>query len=314
MIGRRIGGKAALAGAICGTLPDLDSFIPYADAVAAVTYHRSFSHSLLVLSLLSPVVALGLGRLMRIPAEHWRRWLMAVFLMLVTHPLLDGFTVYGTQLLWPLWLYPVSWSTVFIIDPAYTLPLGLGVLVAMFMSRRGRLRPWANRAGLVLSSTYLAWTVLAKAQVDSHVEEELSRQGITYDQFLSTPAPFNSILWRFVIMAEGGYYEAFLSVLDSSVPVEFSWYTDDKAEIHSLASEWAVQRLQWFTHGYYAVRVIDGELLVSDLRMGLEPNYAFTYSIAQRVGGAWVPHASRQVPGGWNVSQVAEILERGATP
>ncbi len=40
VLGRKVGNRAALVGAICGTLPDLDSFIPYHDAVATVTFHR----------------------------------------------------------------------------------------------------------------------------------------------------------------------------------------------------------------------------------------------------------------------------------
>ncbi|MCB1809635.1 MAG: metal-dependent hydrolase, partial [Candidatus Competibacteraceae bacterium] len=54
VLGRRIGYRAALWGGICGTLPDLDVFVPFGDPVADFTYHRSFSHSLLVLTALTP--------------------------------------------------------------------------------------------------------------------------------------------------------------------------------------------------------------------------------------------------------------------
>ena len=55
-----------------------------------------------------------------------------VWLCLVTHPLLDAFTVYGTQILLPFSDYPVGWSTLFIIDPLYTLPLVVGVVAAWY--------------------------------------------------------------------------------------------------------------------------------------------------------------------------------------
>ena len=42
--------KALLVGAALGTLPDLDVLIDYGDAVRNFTYHRGFSHSLLVLA------------------------------------------------------------------------------------------------------------------------------------------------------------------------------------------------------------------------------------------------------------------------
>ena len=99
---------ALVAGAVLGTLPDLDS-LPISlltqDPVALMTWHRSVTHSLLVL----PFVAWAIwaffrkrgGRVAQAP----RPWFWAILLALVTHPLLDAFTVYGTQLWWPL---PVS--------------------------------------------------------------------------------------------------------------------------------------------------------------------------------------------------------------
>ncbi len=41
--------KALLVGAMLGTLPDLDVFIDFGDAVRNFTYHRGFSHSLFIL-------------------------------------------------------------------------------------------------------------------------------------------------------------------------------------------------------------------------------------------------------------------------
>ena len=57
VIGRRVGRKAALWGAVLGTAPDLDVFVPMADAVRDFTYHRSFSHSLIILAVITPLLA-----------------------------------------------------------------------------------------------------------------------------------------------------------------------------------------------------------------------------------------------------------------
>src|SRR5690606_5490985 len=105
-------------------------------------------------------------------------------------------------------------STMFIIDPAYTLPLTLGVLIALFLQRDRRARYYSNVAGLSLSCIYLGWTVFAKFHIEQRVRAALVQQNIEWTSLLSTPAPFNSILWRFVVMAEGGYYEAYYSMLD----------------------------------------------------------------------------------------------------
>jgi len=61
-LGQRLGRKAMLIGGMLGTLPDLDVLVRYSDAVASYTYHRSWSHSLLLLSLVSPLIAWLLHR------------------------------------------------------------------------------------------------------------------------------------------------------------------------------------------------------------------------------------------------------------
>ncbi|MCB1566316.1 MAG: metal-dependent hydrolase, partial [Xanthomonadales bacterium] len=110
---------ALLAGAALNTLPDLDVFplMLLDDPVLRMTWHRGSTHSLLVL----PFIALGLwwwfrrrgGRV----ADAPRRWWWAILVTLLAHPLLDAFTVYGTQLWWPLMQPPAMWSSLFIIDP-----------------------------------------------------------------------------------------------------------------------------------------------------------------------------------------------------
>ena len=58
LLGRWQGRRALLYGAMLGTLPDLDVIIDYGDAVADMTYHRGFSHSLFVLSALALALTL----------------------------------------------------------------------------------------------------------------------------------------------------------------------------------------------------------------------------------------------------------------
>lgn len=313
VLGRKVGNKAALVGAICGTLPDLDSFIPYQDAVATVTYHRSFSHSLLVLALVSPLVATAVNRIYRNHAR-FSEWWWLVFWVLITHPLLDSFTVYGTQLLWPLVEHPFSGSTVFIIDPAYTLPLALGVLVALFLQRDSRARHYSNMAGLSLSCAYLAWTVFAKFHIEDRVRTALADQNIEWSSLLSTPAPFNTILWRLVVMADGGYYEAYYSVLDRPHLVDFRFYLDEKELLEPLAGHWPVQRLQWFTHGFYSVRRIGDTVVMSDLRMGVEPTYTFNYRVADMQDDSVIPVTSTTVELVWQIDQLGKLFERVLEP
>ncbi len=172
---------ALLAGAALGTLPDLDALLLLAfndDPVVQMTTHRSFSHSLLVLPLVGGLLwwlflRFGQGRV----AEAPRRWFWAMQLALVTHPLLDAFTVYGTQLWWPLTPPPTMWSSIFIIDPAYTLWLLLACVIAL-VRPRARSGPACTGRGSYLSSAYMGWSLLAKHLVERDAQRSLHGDGL----------------------------------------------------------------------------------------------------------------------------------------
>ena len=228
VLGRKIGNRAPIIGGIIATLPDLDSFIPWDDAVASMTYHRSASHSLIVLTALSPLITWMIIKMWPILRSFQKELFLLVFLALFTHPLLDAFTVYGTQLFWPLTEFPVSLSTIFIVDPAYTSWLLIGFISAMMISRNKNIGHQLNTAGLVLSSLYLGWTVIAKVIVDHKAEVALAAQRIEYDRLMTTPAPFNTLVWRIIGRDEEGYFDGFTPVFGQKEPIDFNYYDSDE--------------------------------------------------------------------------------------
>jgi len=292
---------ALLAGAALGTLPDLDG-IPLAlitdDPVLRMTWHRSVSHSLLVLPLLATLIwwlyrRYGRGRVAEAPA----RWFWAIQLALVTHPVLDAFTVYGTQLWWPLDVPPTMWSSVFIIDPLYTLWL----LIACVVAWRLRERALAQRAlvaALALSTAYLGWSLIAKAQADRAADEALAAMGLQDAPRFSVPMPFNTLLWRVVAMTPDGYLEGERSLVADRGPMRFRAHPSDTAALAAVADAPAVRRLRWFNHGFMKAQQRDGLLVLSDLRMGVEPDYIFNFVVAERDGAQWraIPPAQLEWP------------------
>ena len=284
--------KALLAGAVLGTVPDLDVFIDYGGDVANFTYHRGFSHSLFVLAPFSVLLWLALRRWWAPVRDAPRAWLAAVSLTLLTHPLLDAHTVYGTQLLWPFTPPPAMWSTLFIIDPLFTLPLVVGVVAVTISPLRAQ---WL-RAGLAISMLYIGWTWIGKSIVEHNVRDSLAQQGIESGQMFSTPTPLNSILWRVVVMTDDGYLEAYDSLFVDEGPLRFRFYPSDKATLEDASGIWAVARLRWFTRDFLKVTIENDRLILADLRMGQEPNYVFTHVVAERGNPHW-----REIP--------AELLE-----
>lgn len=279
--------RAALVGAICGTLPDLDALIDHGDPIRNMTLHRTESHALFYLTLAAPFLAWGVARLAR-QAELWRRWWLAIWLALITHPLLDLMTVYGTQLGLPFTDTPFAIGSVFIIDPLYTLPLLVGLVFALAWRDKRALR--TNAVGLALSTVYLAWSVAAQTQIRHEAEAALHAQGEQITRLLVTPTAFNTVLWRIVaITPQGEYLEAYRSLFDDARPLRFERRPQGLALREALRGNPAMERSIWFSRGFFRLRETAGEVRISDLRMGQEPYYTFNFTLAQRQSDGLLP-------------------------
>jgi inner membrane protein len=275
--------KAALVGGVCGTLPDLDVFIDHGDPILNMTLHRAESHALFWLTLAAlPIGALA-ARLTNQP-QRWRAWCLAVWLALVTHPLLDAMTVYGTQLALPFSNHPYGVGSVFIIDPLYTLPLLIGVALAL---ARGAPRglDW-NAAGLVLSTVYLGWGVAAQQMVMAVADVSLRAAGVPVQQVLVTPTAFNSVLWRVVAITPNGFLEGFYSLLDDGHQIAFQRFARGEALYAQWQGDPGVQAIARLSKGFYKMSEREGQVLITDLRMGQEPDYIFSFAVGRQAGAA----------------------------
>ncbi|MGG6098312.1 metal-dependent hydrolase [Pantoea allii] len=288
VMGRRVPAwQAALVGAIAGTLPDLDVFIDHGDAISNMTLHRTESHALLYLTLISPLLAWLVARLCRAGAT-WITWWPAVWLALITHPLLDLMTVYGTQLGLPLTDHPYAIGSIYIVDPLYTLPLIVGLCVALWRRSDRGLR-W-NCAGLAFSSAYLVWSGVIQQVADGQIKQSLQQQGIATNKVLVTPTALNTVVWRSVIITPDRYGEAYWSLLSPGRPVKVTWRPRHPALFSSFKGNAFAERIAWFSHGFYAMGEHDGQVTIADLRMGEDNRYTFTFGL----GTAQQPDAHPQ--------------------
>ncbi|KPK55937.1 MAG: hydrolase [Thiotrichales bacterium SG8_50] len=313
-LGRKVGNRAILWGAVCGTLPDLDVFIPLGDAVRDFTYHRGASHSLFVLAALTPLLVWLILKLHPQTRAQRTGWFALGYLVFATHVLLDSFTVYGTQIFWPFNATPMTWSTIFIIDPAYTLPLVVGVLAALVLTRSTlRGHRW-NTVGLVLSTVYLGWSLGAKLYVENVARSSLQDQGIAYTRLLTTPAPFNTVLWRVLAMTDDGYYEGYYSLLDDTPQVPVERYPSEPSLLTGIEDHWPVQRLQWFTKGFYSVSRQGSDVVITDLRMGVEPDYVFKFKVGEVSNPHARPASSQRLDSVRNLDRLRRLWARISDP
>jgi len=291
--GRQAGWRAFAWGAAAGTMPDLDTFWDYGSPVANFTWHRGYTHSLFVQTLVAPVVAWLIWRLHRAGGVHYPRWLALVWLVFITHALLDALTIYGTQLFLPFSDYPVGLGSIFIIDPLYTLPLIVGVFVAVRMRDDWpRARRW-NAGGLAVATLYLGWTVAGQQWMEQRAWEAVKREGLQVERLLATPTALNSVLWRIVAVGEDQHWESLHPVV-SQRPMRFRAYERAPELLEPLADHQPVRRLQYFTKGFYTVEAREGDVVISDLRMGQVGFYAFAYRVGSLENGEPQPTRDRR--------------------
>ena len=282
--GKRCNGKILLAGAALGTLPDLDVFINYGNDINNVIKHRGFSHSLFVLSLFSLFLASAINHFKPIVGWSFARLFSLISLALITHPLLDYFTSYGTQLMWPLTGY-FSASSIFIIDPLYTLPL----IIALFYIRMDYQR--ARKPAIIalsLSGLYLGWGVIAKQIIHQRAVNSLASAGITSNKIFITPTALNTILWRVVVIDGNNYWEGVSSFLDKSTAITFEKRQRNHWPLPQTPK--LLDSYLFFTHDFVRYREENNQLIISDLRMGMREKAAFEFTFAQRdINNQWTP-------------------------
>ena len=305
ILGKKVGRKALIWGAILGTLPDLDVFIPLGSPVDDFVYHRGFSHSLFLLTALSPVFAWLITKVHRDTKPLFNKWMLLTFVVLNGSVLLDLFTIYGTQIFWPLDTTPHAVPALFIIDPLFTLPILIGVSGALFLKKH-RL----NFIGLSLSLAYLIWALGVSVFVNGKMEEKLNEQGVPYSQFISSPAPFTTFLWRTVGIEQDYYFEAYYSLFDGNAPLTLHSYPRNLHLINGIEDHAPIVKLKKFTKGYFGMSHRNRSIAMTDLRMGSEPDYVFQFRVAESKNKQSIPTEAVRLESIRDWSQLPWLWER----
>jgi inner membrane protein len=270
--------QSALWGGVAGTTPDLDVFINFGDATLNMVRHRAETHSIFYLTLITPLFAAA-ATLLHKQQALFKRWFFAFWLVFMTHIGLDYLTIYGTQLLMPFSDYPFERGSIFIIDPFYTVPLLVGVVASVVSTSPKRLR--FNTIGLALSSLYLVWGIGVQQHVQAVAKASLPDQLGSEVNMLVTPSALNSILWRVLVTTPTHYYEGWYSLWDGLDQVTWQQHDRGPALIAQYGDLPSAERIRRFSHGFYAMTQDQGRILISDLRMGAEPRYYFSFDLGQ---------------------------------
>lgn len=267
---RQLGDRPALLlGGALGLLPDLDVMLyPLMDEIQKLYWHRGESHSLFF----AVIGSLFFAWLFR--KTRWgdkltpRRAMAGVFLVLVTHYAIDCFNVYGTQLLAPVSRHGFQIGNMFVIDPLYTVPLLAGIIVAAI--RRGPAGFRANRAGLILSSLYVVFSLAAHGYADHTFRRQLAAQNIEVQGSVTGATPLNTLLWRHVARTPDALYVGYFSLIADSPKRKIRFYRipRNKDLVEPYLGQRNLEAIQWFSQGFWVARKTGRGLELADLRFG----------------------------------------------
>lgn len=265
---------AGLLGWLAGMSADLDVLIRSAsDPLLFLEYHRQFSHSLVFIPFGGLLCALVLHVLVgRRRQLHFGQSYLFCTLGYATHALLDACTTYGTMLFWPFSQARIAWNTVSIIDPLFTLPVLLLVVLAGL-----RRRPQLARFALLWALAYLLAGLWQRNEAQALGMELARERGHRPLRLEAKPSFGNILLWKVVYETRDRYYVDAVrtgpspqvypgdSIARLELPRDLPWLDPQSQQARDI------ERFRWFSNGYIALDPRDPDRVI-DIRYSMIPN------------------------------------------
>ncbi len=370
VLGKKIGNRAMLWGALGGYLPDFDIMANFVtDEITALAFHRSITHSFLfgvvapfgfawlihqlyrrgiyknkayragstlfwllfvigvinfVPYMVTQMVNYGvltwtllIGAIVYLlfwrfyisnnagPVNAtYKDWYWLFFLSIFTHPLLDSCTAYGTQLFQPFNDYRVALNNISVVDPIYTLPFLICVIITSMLLRNSPKRRFFNYLGIALSTAYLLFTFYNKSKINTVFENSLAEQDFEYQRYMTSPTIFNNVLWHCIAEGDSMYYQGLYSLMDPEPRLRvWNKFPKNHQLVKDYKGDRSIEILKWFSNDYYnIIHRKDGRLQFNDLRFGIfgekavsERDYIFHFILEEK-NGKIEAHQSREQP------------------
>jgi len=316
IMGRKIGKRAMLLGAIAQSLPDIDFvasfFLSTADDLLA---HRGFTHSFLFAALASFLLALISERWHRPHNISLQKWILFYGIEVFTHLFLDAFNSYGTGWFEPFSHLRISFNALFVADPFFSVWCGVACIALLILRIDNIKRIYWIRFSLGLSVIYLLYALYNKSTINAAVEKNLAKQHIASQRFFATPTALNNWLWYIVSEDKNGFYIGYRSVFDRDSSIDFHYFPRQQHLLGNVKQKEDIQRLVRFSQGYYTLDHIGDTLVFNDLRFGQimgwqnpQAGFAFHYYVELSHANDLVIQRGRFT--GWNSKTIRALVRR----
>ena len=182
---------ASFAGFVSALLADLDTFFfSSSDPLLNVEIHRQFTHSIIFIPVGALVAALLVYFFLRSYLTKREIYLFSLA-GYATSGLLDSFTSYGTQLLWPFIDTRFSWNLISVVDPIFTIGLFSLVLFTLLRKERNYARVSVLWLFLILLNGYIQ-----KERAESAILNLSEERNHMAENLIAKPTIGNQVLWR----------------------------------------------------------------------------------------------------------------------
>jgi inner membrane protein len=268
-LGRKIGKKAMLYGAIAASLPDIDFIASFLlNTPDDLLTHRGFTHSILFALLAVVLMAFFLRKRHAAEKIPTVTWLVFLGTEIFVHIFLDAFNAYGVGWFEPFNHSRISFNVIFVADPFFSMWPAIAAVYLLFLNRFNKRRKFVAGFGLFFCSVYLLYCLTNKFRIDNSVRYSLTHRGIHYNRYFVTPTSFNNWLWYAVAETDSGYYIGYRSVFDRNTEIEFSYFPRNDSLLKPWEGQKDLQELILFSQGYYTAELSGQGILFNDLRFG----------------------------------------------
>jgi inner membrane protein len=300
-LGKKIGRKAMLWGAVADTIPDLDVFArPCFTDAQQLLVHRGFTHSFFFTLIMAPLLGWLFSKWFKKTELSWKSWAYLFFLGMFSHILLDSLTAYGTGWFEPFSSYRVSFNTIFVADPFYTLPFLICVVVALIAKNGSPKRVKWNTWGLIISNLYLLFTIINSRHVHDVMETSFSEQKLKADEFIVTPTALNNFLWMAYSQDSKGSWIGYYSVFDKNKNIPFHRVEKNDSLLKPFEGDPSVPLLKRFSKGHYTITKQDTAIYFNDIRFGQtagwdnsDASFPFSYQLNKNADNALALNRSK---------------------
>lgn len=282
--GKTLRRKAMVGGAVVQSLPDIDFLAGlWCDPAQDLLAHRGFTHSFLFVAIFAPLLAMVTFRRVAVQGYPFKKWTIFFAVQLSTHLLLDALNVYGTGWWEPFSHHRVSGNLLFVADPLLTFPLLLAAGWIFFKgAKKNNFSFRLVAMAFLFCIFYLVAALFSKWSVNNNLLATCHKRGIKPLQYFTTPAPFTSFLWYYVVSVNQGFYVGYHSVFDRSNEVSLHYVARQDSLLQPVHDREDVQHLRRFSKGYYALQWQEGRLVFNDLRFGqqmgwVDPKAPFSF-------------------------------------